>query len=452
MKKSITTKLFLVIAGLMTLFFLALAIIINQFLPSYYENSWISNISTDLEHIANSEIDLDLLLEDLLSTYGGAYEITNMPEAAVQIGKGQNSNNVTVTTEQDGISHRTFSNKYGVTFEIFTTKLADHWLVYQVPRSSVDTAVEIFSQFFAVLVLVGILLSLVASQLLSQFITKPIKRLTQTATRMQSHDYTGSNTGVQEDEIGVLSGALHSLYDELLQNINSLKDDLKRERTLDIMRKQFVAQVSHELKTPLAIIGGYVNLLEDELYESVEERDSCYLAINHEISQLDTMVKNLLELSKLETDPFSVKPEPVEFNAYIGDLFSRVTTMINSFELDVTSHIQRCTDIVTLDPARFEQVIKNICINAIEHASGAISLSVSEQSNQIQVTVFNEGPSISDVDIDQVFLPFFKNAQKKSGSGLGLAIAKRIVEAHKGSITVRNQDTGVEFTVAVPIK
>ncbi|SFB24766.1 two-component system, OmpR family, phosphate regulon sensor histidine kinase PhoR [Lentibacillus halodurans] len=246
------------------------------------------------------------------------------------------------------------------------------------------------------------------------------------------------------NERGMLKGAVLLLYD-----ITHLK-------RLELMRKDFVANVSHELKTPITSIKGFAETLLNGAKNDQESLDRFLTIINDESTRLQGLIEDLLTLSKLEKDEFKLIRTVVDMNLLIGEILPVIDQRANQREITVTADVQ---DGITLhaDGERIKQVIINLLTNAISYTpeNGEVNLTVNNEGEMIHIQVSDNGIGIPEKAIPRIFERFYRVDKARSrntgGTGLGLAIVKHIVEVHDGKISVESEpDQGSTFHVYLP--
>ena len=264
-----------------------------------------------------------------------------------------------------------------------------------------------------------------------------------------------------DDEINNLGKSINTMSDKLeatikqLRNTNvELEKDIEEKSKIDEMRKQFISDVSHELKTPIALIQGYAEGLIENVNDDEESRKFYAEVILDESNKMDTLVKQLLELMKLEYGKREFNN--VEFN--IGELIKEVIRKCDvmlkekqiEVEYDDTKEVY-----VNADEFYIEQVITNYLTNAIKNAKTInekkkIQVKVEETKKQkVRITVFNTGDKIKDEELERIWKRFYKSDSSRNredgGTGIGLSLVKAIMNNYKNDYGVNNKEDGVEF-------
>ncbi|MBQ6660609.1 MAG: HAMP domain-containing protein [Lachnospiraceae bacterium] len=288
-------------------------------------------------------------------------------------------------------------------------------------------------------------------------VTKPIKQMSAQAERMAKLDFSARCKVDGQDEIGVLGGALNQLSEQLeqtvmeLKNANSeLQSDLEYRTQVDEMRSDFIANVSHELKTPIALIRGYAEGLTENVSDDPESRAYYCSVIADEADKMNRMVQKLMVLNQLEFGG-----NQVEYARF--DVVSVIAGILNSTEVlrsqkGISLHFREEEPVyVWADEFMVEEVITNYVSNAINHASKSKELAVSVERKETvaRISVYNTGELIPETDIDKIWIKFYKVDKARSreygGSGIGLSIVKAIMDRHHQKYGVANHENGVEF-------
>ncbi|ABX43214.1 sensor histidine kinase [Lachnoclostridium phytofermentans] len=307
---------------------------------------------------------------------------------------------------------------------------------------------------------VGIFVTVVGTivmYFISRSFTKPILVLENIAKKMSNLDFNAKYEGKSQDEIGQLGNSINMLSEKLEQTISELKvanielqSDIEDKVQIDEMRKEFLSNVTHELKTPIALIQGYAEGLKDNISEDEQSREFYCEVIIDEAMKMNKMVKKLLSLNQLEFG--NNQPEIIRF-----DIVSLINSVIQSTDIlckqkeirIIFEEKQPCY--VWADEYMIEEVVTNYVSNAINHADGAkiVEIKLIHMENVVRVAVFNTGELIPEEDLEKVWIKFYKvdkaRTREYGGNGIGLSIVKAIMNAHNKECGVVNHSNGVEF-------
>lgn len=332
------------------------------------------------------------------------------------------------------------------------------FLLMDIPLAAIQDSVAIANRFFLFTGLCTILIGSVAAFLFARRFTKPILTLSDIARRMSELDFTMKYPVSRSDEIGELGRSINFLSDQLDKSISQLQTsneqlqkDIDRERKMEEMRKEFVSSVSHELKTPIALIQGYAEGLQANVVEDEENKDYYCGVIMDEAGRMDRLVKDLLSLSQLESGYFHLERSVFDISALIDRVLAKFRPIIQAQSAIVQTEKDEEVDAYG-DDARIEQVFVNYLNNAIYHLDERkiVKVTVSKVGRKVRVSVFNSGEVIPEESLCDIWNSFYKvdrarTRVQEGGSGLGLSIVRAIQELHGNDYGVMNLDQGVLF-------
>lgn len=288
-------------------------------------------------------------------------------------------------------------------------------------------------------------------------ITNPISELTVLSSRMKNLDFDAKykcRAGNEIDELGEnfnkMSEELEKTISELKSVNNQLQKDIENKIRIDQQRQEFLNNVSHELKTPIALVQGYAEGLKENISDDPESREFYCDVIMDEAAKMNKLVKNLLTLNHLEEGRDEVKMERFDIVSLIKGVLQSMDIMIQQKEAKVSFDTENPV-YVWADEFRIEEVVTNYTSNALNHLDGdrEIEICVCPEGDRVKITVFNTGSPIPEADIPNLWKKFYKvdkaRTREYGGSGIGLSIVKAIMESHNQEYGVRNYDNGVEF-------
>lgn len=460
MKKSITRRIFLIFVVFIISLFTLAGVLLSTILPGYYERRILDDIQKDVTYIKENydkldDVKLITLFDELRQKNGGDSYIldatgrlnSSLGMKGNGMGMGKNRINTSQYDFTSDIYEDRYMNKIGVEIYSFGVALKDGFLLYEVSIDSLDDAVGIMLEFLVYLLIASLIIGVLSAYLISNYISKPIRELNDLAKRMKDKEVYTIMTSNKEDELGQLEQSLYNMYEELLSNIQRLETELHKERSLDKMKKQFLAQATHELKTPISVIQGYAELVFDGIYKTEEERDHYIESIYNETESISKLITDVLDYSKMENGFFDINKQDVNIKPWSEKLVQTYDEYVRMKNLDFIYHGVTEDFVVYMDPNRMEQVVKNLLVNAIEHGKSKVKLSVFHLENKLLIEVENDGPPIDEEDLPFIFDSFYKKKGKIKGTGLGLAIVKQIVLLHDGDYRVKNLDKGVKFII-----
>lgn len=313
-----------------------------------------------------------------------------------------------------------------------------------------------------------------ASIFVGRRITRPVLQLTEISRKMveldfdakyhmpgRKHWFGKKETGAmseltEQNELDQLGGYMNQLSETLERTISELKtannqllEDIEKKEQIDEMRKEFLSNVSHELKTPLALIQGYAEGLSVCINDDPESRDFYCEVIIDEANKMNKMVKNLLALNQLEFGNDQVTMERFDITELICGVISNVDILLKQKKITVEMDLPK--EYVWADEFKVEEVLTNYLSNAINHAAGErrIRITYEKKETCLRICVFNTGKQIPKEDIDNVWVKFYKvdkaRTREYGGNGIGLSIVKAIMDSFHQECGVSNHPDGVEF-------
>lgn len=300
---------------------------------------------------------------------------------------------------------------------------------------------------------------IIAAFVVSTYITRPIKQLSNIAEKMSEMDFNARYEGSDKGEIGLLGKSMNNMSEKLEQNIAELKKanlelkkDIDKKEKLEIMRTDFLSNVSHELKTPIALIQGYAEGLKEGITDDPESMEFYCDVIMDEANKMNTMVKRLLTLNQIEFGEDELVMERFDINELVKSVASANELRASQKELKITCDIKDTPLYVWADEYKVEEVITNYISNAINHCcnENIIKVAVGQiDKENVRVSVFNTGKNIPEEDIEHIWEKFYKvdkaRTREYGGNGIGLSIVKAIVESMGKKCGVNNLSDGVEF-------
>ena len=331
-----------------------------------------------------------------------------------------------------------------------------HFLIRS-PLESIQESASISNRFLMSMGCVAIIVCGIFVWYFSKKLTNPIRELADLSNRMADLDFEAKYTSGGVNEIGELgdnfnrmSEKLKSTISELKSANNQLQEDIERKDKLEQMRNDFMGNVSHELKTPIALIQGYAEGLKDGVTCDMESMEFYCDVIMDEASKMNLMVKNLLTLNQLEFGNDEVIFERFDVSKLIQGVIQSCEILIQQADAKI-DFIGESPVYVWADEFKTEQVIRNYLTNAIHHVDNErrIEVRVLSKDDIVRVTVFNSGHPIPQEDLAKLWDKFYKvdkaHTREYGGNGIGLSIVKAIMESFHQKYGVRNFDNGVEF-------
>ncbi len=332
----------------------------------------------------------------------------------------------------------------------------DHILI-RASVAGINESVMLSTRFFLYISVIAALVGFVVMLFVSNRFLSPITLLTGIAQRMSDLDFTAKYEGKTEDEVGMLGHSMNVLSETLEETLSELKSanaelkkDLENREAVDEMRKEFLANVSHELKTPIALIEGYAEGLVDNVNEDEESRRFYCDVIMDEARKMNSMVKNLMDLNQLEFGYNNINMEHFDVVGLIRAIISKSDVLQKQNDAVVVFDEYEPV-YVWSDAYMTEEIFTNYLTNAFNHVSGEkrIEIGIIKKESTVRITVFNTGDPIPEDETEKIWDKFYKVDKARSreygGSGVGLSIVKASMEELGQSYGVENKDNGVLF-------
>ena len=333
------------------------------------------------------------------------------------------------------------------------------------PLESIRESASISNMFYIYVGIVIIIVSGIIIWLITNHLTKPISELTAISQRMAALDFHTKYRSRHSNEVDLLGENFNRMSEQLertilkLQTANKqLEQDIAEKVKIDEMRKEFLNNVSHELKTPIALIQGYAEGLKDNIMDDVESREFYCEVIMDESSKMNIMVKKLLTLNKLEFGYDELLMERFDIIALIKGLLQNSEILIQQREARIQFDENQAPVYVRADEFKIEEVVTNFFTNALNHLDyeRIVAVNVYRQGEKARVAVFNTGNPIPEDALEHVWEKFYKvdkaHTREYGGSGIGLSIVKAIMESHHESCGVENCENGVMFWFELPLE
>ncbi len=336
--------------------------------------------------------------------------------------------------------------------------------IMSTPLASIRESVQLSNKFLAYVGIIALVLGSIVVYFTTKKVTSPILQLAHISERMSHLDFDAKYREDAQDEIGALGNSVNVLSDKLKETIGELKSannqllkDIEEKNQIDEMRQEFIGNVSHELKTPIAPIQGYAEGLIEGMAEDKESRDYYCEVIMDEANKMNTMVRQLLTLNALESGNDMVTMERFDLVELIHGVLAAAKILIEQKQAVI---MFRCDHPVYVwaDEFKIEEVVTNYVSNALNHLDGerVISIIIEELGEDVRVTVKNTGTPIPPEALPNLWTKFYKVDKARTraygGSGIGLSIVKAIIDSHHKECGVQNLEDGVAFWFTVDSK
>ncbi|WP_317853718.1 HAMP domain-containing sensor histidine kinase [Chakrabartyella piscis] len=344
---------------------------------------------------------------------------------------------------------------------VFEFEGQEHFVLLTLPVDSIQNSIGFFTNSSAVISAVVLLIGIVISVLLAKSITQPIEEMEQITLKLSELDFSArTNETVSTKELASLSSSINVMSKRLETTISDLNEaNIKLQKDIDMqvqveqMRKEFIANVSHEMKTPLALLQIYSENLK--YCGEVADREYYCDTIIEEVQYLNKMVKSMLEISAIESGIEKLQFAEFSISHTVEQMARKMEPLYEN--LKVTWNIQE-NILYNGDEKYIEQAMNNFIINGISHTAEGDSMQIDleQVEDAIRFSVYNQGNLIQEEDMIRLWDSFYKSDKARTRTaegnvGLGLHIVKTIVQKHGGQCFVENKKEGVLFTFTLPV-
>ena len=312
----------------------------------------------------------------------------------------------------------------------------------------------LIGQYYSKLGIGAILLSMLFAGIIGMlsiwFLTKNLRLITGTVRRFQEGDLDARIDNPKDSDIEVFANTFNEMADTIAGNMDKMK-------SIDLLRRELIANVSHDLRTPLAILKGYVETLQIKKDSLSETEKEDYLQITHDnIDKLSNLINQLFEYSKLEAEQVTPVKEPFSITELSHDLIAKFKVLAAQKQIDLQLNNPEANCMVYADVSLVERALQNLIENALKYTepNGKVDLSLIRKNNQIEINITDTGSGIPLSEQPFIFDRYKqvdKSAKKHQGYGLGLAIVKKIMDLHDTTITVLSKPKeGSSFIFELP--
>jgi two-component system OmpR family sensor kinase len=284
---------------------------------------------------------------------------------------------------------------------------------------------------------VALLIALGAGYLVARALSQRVKRLEQAARKVAAGDFSNPIRADADDELGQLAAAFNDMQNQLAR--------------LDRARKQFIASASHELRTPIFSLGGFLELLADEDLDE-ETRRAFLEQLRGQVDRMRMLATELLDLSRLESGALELHPEPTDVGELAREVAAEFTPAAHHHRSAVELRLEPDPIELECDPERVAQVLRILLDNALVHtpAGTGVRVSAARENGNVRLEVTDGGLGIKRQNMPHIFEPFFTSNDEAQGAGLGLAIARELADRMKGELTVRSVPGRTTFSLELP--
>lgn len=485
--KSVRIKLFFTICIVITMIILLLVIVNNVVLEKFYlynktktmkqiykqintsynnelpyekieENLRVLSINNNLDILIKTDENILMLATDNYKTdYADEIEFfSNIKQKGEILRKLYQEKMIDINIVKE--------NDTKINYIIVSAYLDNGYKLYmRTPTADLQESARISNNVLIVIGSAVIIISGIIASFISRKFAAPILELNSIAQRMSNLDfsqkYQVNDTDDEMNNLGksinIMSEKLEKTIKQLTVNNSELEKDIERKSKIDEMRKQFISDVSHELKTPIALIQGYAEGLVENVNVDDESRKFYANVILDEANKMDRLVKQLLELMKLEYGKRDFNNESFDIVALINEVIKKCNVMVVENNIKIYFN---CKNVIMAyaDIFYVEQILMNYITNAIRYSKEVngerkieINIYLDAEKNKIRVSIFNSGDNIEEKELQRIWGRFYKvdssRNREKGGTGIGLAFVKAIMNNYQNEYGAVNKENGVEF-------
>ena len=479
---SIQAKLFLIVASIVVITILFLVIINGVIFEAYYYYHIKNHLISSFEKIVEAQDNQEGVIKSLSEIENVEIEITDtnnvmkystkndfvkefnsIPSVNYEV-KYSIFNQDEIIYNKDNIMICKIIDKVTGMNDILLKGTLEDKIIYIVkPISIIEESIKISNRSIWTITIFSMTVSAVAILLITAKFTKPISELNELAKGISNLDfskkYTMHNTDDELNQLGMSINALSSTLEQKIKELEKhnmqLERDIEEKSKIDEMRKQFISDVSHELKTPISLIQGYAEGLIENVNSDEESKNFYAEVIVDESNKMDALVKRLLELMKLENEDSKFNDGEFNIIELINSITKKYDKRLKEENIKIT--IDKKKEInVYADEFYIDEVFSNYFTNAMKNIKEVdgkkeIKVSIKDSPNidKYRISVFNTGDNISNENLDKIWNRFYKadksRNREKGGHGIGLSLVKAIMTRYKSEYGVNNLENGVEF-------
>ena len=484
--KSVRFKLFLVMCIVIVFIILCLILVNSVVLETFYmysktntvravyarineyysSNSANIDLDEELKNIAfKNNFDILIQADNNIIVFSTNRDFISSIDQVMdnEAASSQDQTNI-IYKDRDIIIRKVVSSNSSMNYILLSGNLVNDYKLYiRIPIAPIKESVRISNNVLIFIGCITIIVSGIIASVISKKFTDPILELNSITNKMARLDFSQKYVTKDVDDeinelgknINTMSNKLETIIKQLRDNNIELEKDIEEKSKIDEMRKQFISDVSHELKTPIALIQGYAEGLLENVTTDDESRKFYAEVILDESNKMDKLVKQLLELMKIEYGKREFINERFDLKELIDEVIRKCNVMLK--ENGITINFRQEEPVyIYADEFYIDQAVTNYFTNAIKHAEEKngkkeieIRLEKLKDKNKVRLYVYNTGENIEQEDLERIWKRFYKvdtsRNRENGGTGIGLALVKAIMNNYKNEYGVANKEDGVEF-------
>ena len=438
---------------------------VYQRINNHYKYNANADIDNDLKRIAfNNNFDIFIKTDEGVFIFSTDRDFYSTLNGLTNIMETNKNNDNVLYKDGDMTIRKVNDTKNNINYILLEGTLCNGYHLYiRIPVVPIEESVKISNKVLIIIGGITILISAFIASFVSKKFTDPILQLNDIANKMSKLDFSQKYRITDtENEINELGISINTMSDKLERTIKQLREnnielekDIEEKSKIDEMRKQFISDVSHELKTPIALIQGYAEGLIENVNTDEESRKFYAEVILDESNKMDQLVKQLLELMKIEYGKREFNNEKMDIVGLTNRVITKGNVMLEEKQIKM-KFSDKEPIFVYADEFYIEQVITNYFTNAVKHCDYVdnkkeieIKIKRNENNHKIRFSIFNTGENIKEEDMERIWGRFYKVDSSRhrddGGSGIGLALVKAIMNNYQNDYGVINKENGVEF-------
>ena len=483
--RSVRFKLFFIMCIIITIIIACLILVNNIGLEAFYmytkiqtvkelydtidgyytSGSMNESIESELSRIAfNNNFDIFIKTTENSYIFSTDKDFSSTLNQVLVIEEGENGTNNVLYENEDIEIVRINDTSNNISYLLLTGTLSNGYILYiRIPVVPIEESVQISNRTLVWVGIFTVLVSAVIAFAVSKNFTAPILELNDIANKMAKLDFSKKYKVTDaKDEINTLGRSINTMSDKLESTIKQLRannieleKDIEEKSKIDEMRKQFISDVSHELKTPIALIQGYAEGLIENVNTDEESRKFYADVILDEANKMDKLVKQLLELMKLEYGKREFNDRNLDIVEMTHEIIRKCHVMLEEKQIDMKFEGKEAI-FVNADEFYIDQLITNYFTNAIKHCDEKdgkkeieIKIERIKETKKVRFSISNTGENIKEEDMERIWTRFYKvdssRNRENGGSGIGLALVRAIMLNYNNNYGVINHENGVEF-------
>ncbi len=440
-------KVFLFSVGLVFLVIGGVIYLNNKYLEDFYATKRVAQIREVRKELSQIELN-----KEIIEMYEEKYNITiNL------LRKPSSKSHVKYTFDNNKEGHLIYKNRGMEHLEFYKVLDSGELLSLRVSTDSIKSTVGIVNEFFIYSGIAILLVSFIFIIIFSKKITKPVVSLNEIIQGMVNMNFSYRANIKTGDELEELGDNINFLAFELEKNIGELKvsnnkliEEIKKIEKIDELRQEFIASITHEIKTPVTVINTHAEMLLYDLVEKAEEQKSYLSIIISEGENINGLLNELIKLIKLEEKIIDIKKEKLNIKNLLLEESNKY--MIDLKEKNVTLKFDFVEKLLVIgDEFKIRQVLTNLISNAVSYVkvNGELQIILKKIENKAKIEIINTGENIPEDKIENIWKAFYRveesRNKKYGGTGLGLTIVSGILERHGSKFGVENITNGVKF-------